>query len=542
MCFYCVHAFVGEGIGPHALTCIPHHYIPIHTPTHIPTPPTLPPTFPHHPHSHPHSQYGCLVVNAPTANTVAAAEHGIALMCAMSRYVPQADKSMKAGKWERTKYVGVSLVGKTLAIMGFGKVWYMWGGRGVGDMVYMCMYTHVHVTAYIHVYISTYTCTYTHIHTHTLTYTQVGGEVARRARGLGMTIIAYDPYANEEKARAQGVTLVPFDEALATGDFFSLHMPLTPQTKQIFNDEAFGKMKPGARIINVARGGVVDDDALVRALDAGTVAMAALDVFDPEPPVDNPLVGREDVICTPHLGASTMEAQEGVSVEIAEAVVEALKGELSPTAVNAPMVPREVLLELQPFVSLAEGLGRAAVQLVGETGFSDITIEYASPRGDDLDTRLLRAMVIKGVLEQITTSTVNIVNADLLAKNRGLTIKEVKVPGEGKEVLSTMQVSVKATSSKFSSALDRSSIKVGGTVRNGLPFITRIGPFEVEVGMEGCVMLVQQTDKPGIISGVSNVLASNKVNISYMTVCRTGRGEEAIMAIGVDEEPPAAVC
>ncbi len=178
-------------------------------------------------------QHGCLVVNAPTANTVAAAEHGIAMLCALSRNVAQADASMKAGKWERSKYVGTSLVGKTLAIMGFGKV---------------------------------------------------GGEVARRARGLGMTIIAYDPFASEEKARAVGVSLVSLDEALTAGDFFSLHMPLTAGTKHMFNDEAFGKMKKGARIVNVARGGVIDDDALARALESGVVAGAALDVFAEEPP------------------------------------------------------------------------------------------------------------------------------------------------------------------------------------------------------------------------------------------------------------------
>lgn len=189
------------------------------------------------------TEYGCLVVNAPTANTVAAAEHGIALLCTLSRNVSQADASMKAGKWERNKYVGVSLVDKTLAIMGFGKV---------------------------------------------------GGEVARRARGLGMIVTAYDPYASEEKARAQGVRLVSFDEALQIGDFFSLHMPLTPGTKKMFNDAAFAKMKKGARIINVARGGVIDDDALARALDAGIVASAALDVFEEEPPAfeGHPLIGR----------------------------------------------------------------------------------------------------------------------------------------------------------------------------------------------------------------------------------------------------------
>ncbi|CDY57736.1 BnaC03g77030D [Brassica napus] len=237
------------------------------------------------------TEFGCLVVNAPTANTIAAAEHGIALLASMARNVAQADASVKDGEWKRNKYVGVSLVGKTLAVMGFGKV---------------------------------------------------GTEVARRAKGLGMRVIAHDPYAPADRAHAIGVELVSFDEALATADFISLHMPLTPATNKILNDETFAKMKKGVRIVNVARGGVIDEDALVRALDAGIVSQAALDVFTKEPPaIDSPLVQHENVTVTPHLGASTMEAQEGVAIEIAEAVVGALNGELAATAVNAPMVSAE---------------------------------------------------------------------------------------------------------------------------------------------------------------------------------------------------------
>lgn len=437
------------------------------------------------------SEYGCLVVNAPTANTVAAAEHGIALMTALARNVAQADASMKAGGWDRNKYVGVSIVGKTLAIMGFGKV---------------------------------------------------GGEVARRAKGLGMTVISYDPYASAEKAAAAGVELVPFDEALARGDFFSLHMPLTAGTKHLFNDAAFAKIKKGARIINVARGGVIDDNALARALDAGQVAGAALDVFDPEPPALEPLVGRPDVIVTPHLGASTREAQEGVAYEIAEAVISALKGELTSSVVNAPMVAPEVLKELQPFVTLAEGLGRAAVQLVADSGFTDISITYSSSRGDLLDTRLLRATVVKGILEQISTSKVNIVNADLLAKKRGLRIVETVVPAEGETVLESIELAVGAGKSKFTSALDLSGrISVAGEVKNGVPFLTRIGSTDVDLAIEGEVVLVRQRDQPGIIAAVSGEFAKHDINISYMSVSRQAKGLEAIMAIGVDSAPNAEV-
>lgn len=438
------------------------------------------------------TEYGCLVVNAPTANTIAAAEHGIALICALSRNVAQADASVKRGEWKRSQYTGVSLVGKTLAIMGFGKV---------------------------------------------------GSEVARRARGLGMICIAHDPFASEAKAAAIGVRLVSLNEALGQGDFFSLHMPLTATTKGMFNDDAFSKIKKGARVINVARGGVIDDAALARALDAKQVAQAALDVFNQEPPpADSPLVNRPDVVCTPHLGASTKEAQEGVAVEIADAVIGALKGELAATAVNAPMVPAEVLAELQPFVSLSQGLGTAAVQLVADSGFTDIKITYASPRGDDLDTRLLRAMVIKGILEEITTNTVNLVNADLLAKTRGLRIIESIVPAEGRDVLSSMTVALGTSKSKFSAAVNSDSdISVSGTVKGGTPYLTAVGNFDVDLAIEGTVLLVLQKDRPGLIAAVGQELASADVNISFMTVSRTKPGKEAVMAIGVDGQPPQSV-
>ena len=249
-------------------------------------------------------------------------------------------------------------------------------------------------------------------------FAQVGSEVARRAKGLGMKCIAYDPYAPAERVRAVGAELVSFDDALATGDFFSLHMPLTASTQNLFNKETFAKMKKGAFIINVARGGVIEDAALVEALDNGTVKGAALDVFEIEPPAaDHPLVKRPDVVCTPHLGASTQEAQEAVAVEIAEAVVGALNGELSATAVNAPMVSPEALSELAPYVTLTEKLGRIAVQLVsssGHQGIKDVKATYTSGRSDDLDTRLLRAMIVKGLVEPVSDTIVNIVRRSRL--------------------------------------------------------------------------------------------------------------------------------
>lgn len=440
---------------------------------------------------HAATEYGCLVVNAPTANTVAAAEHGIALMAALARNVAQADSSMKQGKWQRNKYVGVSLVGKTLAVMGFGKV---------------------------------------------------GSEVARRARGLGMHVIAHDPYAAADRAHAMGVDLVSFDEAISAADFISLHMPLTPTTDKVFNDDSFRKMKKGVRIINVARGGVIDEEALVRALDSGIVAQAALDVFTKEPPEDNKLVQHEKVIVTPHLGASTIEAQEGVAIEIAEAVAGALKGELSATAVNAPMVSAEVLSELAPYVILAESLGRLAVQLVsGISGVKSVKVIYASSRAaDDLDTRLLRAMITKGIIEPVSATFVNLVNADFVAKQRGLRITEEKVPHDGspQEPLESIQVQLAHVESKFASALSEGGdIIVEGRVKDGIPHLTRVGAFSVDVSLEGSLILCRQVDQPGMIGKVGSILGSENVNVSFMSVGRTAPRKRAIMAIGVDDEP-----
>lgn len=447
---------------------------------------------------HAATELGCIVVNAPTANTVAAAEHAVALLAAMARNVSNADASIKAGKWERNKYVGVSMVGKTLAIMGFGKV---------------------------------------------------GSEVARRAKGLGMNVIGHDPYASPDRARAIGVHLVSFDEAISTADFISLHMPLTPSTKNIFNHHTFSKMKKGVRIVNVARGGVIDENDLIKALDLGIVAQAALDVFAVEPPPkDSKLVHHKNVTVTPHLGASTKEAQEGVAIEIAEAVVKALRGELSATAVNAPAVAPQVVSELAPYVVLAEKLGRLAVQLVSEggSGIKNVKVIYRSARGtDDLDTRLVRAMIIKGIIEPISNKTINLVNADFIAKEKGLRIAEERmaVDSSPEQPLDSIQLQISNVNSKFECAVVSESggvadhINIEGKVKYGIPHLTRVGSFDVDVSLEGNVILHRQVDQPGMIGRVGTILAEHNVNVSFMSLGRTYRRKMAIVAIGVDEEP-----
>jgi len=436
---------------------------------------------------HAATETGCVVVNAPTANTVAAAEHGIAMLCAFSRNVPQADASMRAGKWERSKYVGVSLVDKTIAVMGFGKV---------------------------------------------------GSEVARRAQGLGMKVIASDPYAPQDKAKAMGVELVSFDEAVARADFFSLHMPLTPTTDKMFNADVFKRMKKNAVIINVARGGVIDDQALADALDNEEIAGAALDVFTKEPPTkeENPLIGRPNVVLTPHLGASTVEAQEGVAVEVAEAVLTALRGDPAPSAINAPMVTPELMKELMPSADLVHKLALVATQLVAQNE-QQVQIHYRSCTPDDLDTRLLRANVVKGLVEHTTQATINLVNYDLIAEQRGLKISEMK-ERHGEKLVGKTTISLPAAAATFPAACDADHfITVGGKVNSqGRPILTTLGQYAVDVSLEGSLVLFRQKDQPGVIGAVGTKLAEHGINVNYMNVGRQEQGQDAVMAIGVDQD------
>ncbi|EOY14362.1 D-3-phosphoglycerate dehydrogenase [Theobroma cacao] len=381
------------------------------------------------------TEQGCLLVNAPTANTIAAAEHGIALLTAMARNVAQADASVKAGKWQRNKYVGVSVVGKTLAVMGFGKV---------------------------------------------------GSEVARRAMGLGMHVIAHDHYAPAGRARAIGVELVTFEEALLTADFICMHMPLTPATSKMFNDDAFSRMKRGARIVNVARGGVIDEEALLRALDSGIVAQAALDVFREEPPPkESKLVQHETVTVTPHLGASTTEASVYAWPSILASVLLLHHITISNFKLFLYILSIWIMMvqsELAPFVALTEKLGRLAVQLVaGGSGLKFVKVTYASAR----------------------------VNADFTAKKRGLNLTEERIvlDGSPENPLEFIQVQIANVESKFAGAIsDSGEITVEGGVKDGKPHLTKVGSFGVCVSLEGSLILCRQIDQPGMIGRVGSIL------------------------------------
>lgn len=421
------------------------------------------------------TERGIVVVNAPTGNAVAAAEHAIALMTALARNIPQADAAMRRGEWNRHAYVGTALAGKTLGVVAMGRV---------------------------------------------------GSEVARRARGLGMTVLAFDPYFPPERAAALGVPLVELETIWAESDFITLHAPLTDSTHHLINRETLGKMKRGVFLINDARGGLIDDEALLEALESGQAAGAALDVFEEEPPRNNPLVGRPDVIVTPHLGASTTEAQLDVAREIAEAVLGALKGEAVGSAVNAPMIAPELLAELRPFMELAERLARLTVQLAPQ-GLGEVRVIYEGKPALP-DTRPLKAAIIKGLLEPISVARINRVNAEMVAKERGLRITEVKREESVGPVHDTITIELEnGELRRFQGAILRDS-----------PHVIRIHDFWIDLELNGYILLCQNEDRPGMIGQVGTLLGREQVNISFMQVGRDHPRGIAVMAIGLDDIPP----
>lgn len=429
------------------------------------------------------TERGVLVVNAPTGNCVAAAEHSIALLCSMARLVSPADATIKAGGWNRSAYVGASLVDKTIGVVGLGRI---------------------------------------------------GREVARRARGLGMRVIASDPIASEESAAAMGVRLTSFDEVLAQSDFITLHIPLINSTRNLIDEAAFAKMKPGVRLINAARGGIVVETALLEALESGKVAGAALDCFEFEPPSKHPdsisakLVQHPGVLATPHLGASTREAQEDVAVEIASAVMGALNGDMVPTMINAPSMAPEVLKALKPRAALCEALGRLAYFLSGRRLHGEVSADYyISDAGED--TRLLRAGLIKGLMESAVGASVSIVNADSVAKSAKLNLTETNHLSKPDDMDAEVVVSVK------------DAPVVEGRVINGQPHVTKIGRFMVDLRLSGIIVVYSQDDRPGQLGRVGSLFGDEGVNISYMTLARDINSSKALVLLGCDSRPSDAL-
>lgn len=417
---------------------------------------------------------GVVVVNAPTGNNIAAAEHTIGLMLAVARSIPQAHASLKAGFWRRSSFVGVELRGKVLGIVGLGKI---------------------------------------------------GTEVARRAQGLEMRVVAYDPYVSSEHARKLGIETMELDDVLRTADFLTFHVPMTSQTRGMIGAEQLRRMKPSARLVNCARGGIVDETALLEALDRGAIAGAALDVFSREPlPPEHPLLRHEKVVVTPHLGGSTVEAQVNVALDVAEQIVEVLSGRSARYAVNAPVILPEAMSLLAPYMELSGKLGSLATQLSeGQVGGIEVT--YAGEIAE-YDTSPLKAMVIKGLLEPVMEEEINLVNAPVLARARGLDVVERKMGHvDNYSNLITIRLDT-----------DRSSHTVAGTVMFGEPHLVRVDRYWVDVVLAGGQMLFSyHRDRPGMIGHVGTVLGAADVNISFMAVGRLAPKGEALMVIGVDD-------
>lgn len=418
------------------------------------------------------TENGIVVVNAPDGNTNSAAEHTMAMLMALARNIPQAYLSLKNKKWDRKSYIGVELRDKTLGIIGLGRI---------------------------------------------------GTEVARRAKGQRMNVIAYDPFFSKEKAEKMGIEYGTFDDVLQVADFITVHTPLLKETRHLIDKEAFEKMKDGVRIINCARGGIINEDDLYDAIVSGKVAGAALDVFEEEPAIDHKVLELKEVIATPHLGASTVEAQENVALDVSKDVVRILSGGLARNPVNIPSVPREVMRKIEPYFDLSEKIGRFLAHLAEEP-IEEITIHYA---GDltALEIAPLTQNTLKGLLSRYLGIHVNNVNASYLAERKGIQIHEKKsAAARGFTNLITVEITTKSTTRK-----------VSGTLLNGLgPRIVKIDDYSMDVVPEGHLVLVHHIDQPGAIGRVGNLLAENDVNIATMQVGREQIGGKAIMMLTID--------
>ncbi|HUS82180.1 MAG TPA: phosphoglycerate dehydrogenase [Dehalococcoidia bacterium] len=413
---------------------------------------------------------GIIVVNTPLGNSISAAEHTIALMLSLSRYIPQANAALKEGKWERQRFMGVEVRGKTLGIIGLG---------------------------------------------------QIGSEVARRARGLEMQVIAHDPFVAEERAQSLIVEMVALEDLLRRSDYIAIHTALTAQTRGLIGDKELKLVKPAVRIINVARGGIVDEEALYNAVEEGRVAGAAVDVFSKEPAEDNILFKSDRIIVTPHLGASTAEAQERVALDIAEQLAAIFRGEPPSYSVNAPLVPRETMAIIGPYVDVAVKTASLATQL-SEGQLSSVEVEYLGELAEH-DVTPLKAAVIKGLLEPVSEENVTIVNANLVAEHRGLRITERKGAYEG---IFTNLIQVHA-------ATNEATTTVSGTMGHDGPHIVQINEFWVDVSPgAGHLLICENIDQPGMIGTVGMILGKHEININSMRVA--GARGRAMMVLGLD--------
>lgn len=416
---------------------------------------------------------GIIVVNAPAANTISTAEHTIAMMMALARHIPQAHALLKAGQWQRQKFMGTEVRGKTLGIMGLGKV---------------------------------------------------GTEVARRAKALEMKVLAFDPFISTEYARNLGIELAPLEKLFKESDFITVHTPLTADTRGIIGAKEIAMMKPSVKLINVARGGIIDEAVLYEALEKGKVAGAAIDVFSKEPATDNILVKSDKVIVTPHLGASTSEAQSSVALDVAEQVLAALQGQPTRYAVNIPFISAESLSILAPYQVVATHVGEVAAQLL-EGQPSTIAVQYDGEIAN-CNTSVLKAVILRAILGKISEERVNIVNANVVAAGRGIKIIEQKASAcENYTSLITLQV---VTSS--------GTTQVAGTQLRAEPHIVMVNGYWIDLTPAGGYWLFcDHKDRPGLIGSVGNVTGKADINISSMQVARITPRGRALMVLGLDE-------
>ncbi|HXL71193.1 MAG TPA: phosphoglycerate dehydrogenase, partial [Rhizomicrobium sp.] len=422
---------------------------------------------------------GVIVMNTPFGNSITTAEHAISLMLALARELPAANASTQAGKWEKNRFMGVEITGKVLGLIGAGNI---------------------------------------------------GSIVADRAKGLKMRVIAYDPYLSAERAEDLGVAKVTLDDLLARADFITLHVPMTPETKNILSAEAIAKTKKGVRIINCARGGLIDEKALKAALDSGQVAGAALDVFETEPAKENVLFGNEKVVATPHLGASTTEAQENVALQVAEQISDYLLTGAITNALNMPSISASEAQKVGPWIQLASKLGAFAGQLT-DSSLTSVEIVYEGIAGQ-LNTRALSQAALAGLLNPIL-SGVNMVNAPVIAKERGIKVSETRRDQQG-----IYEGYIRITVTLGSGSTRR----VAGTVfSDGRPRLIQVKDINLEAEFAPHMLYVVNEDKPGFIGKFGTVLGDAKVNIANFTLGRSAPGQDAIALIEVDGAVPDAV-
>jgi D-3-phosphoglycerate dehydrogenase len=421
---------------------------------------------------------GVLVVNAPSGNTIAAAEHTMAMMLALARHLPQADQAVKAGRWERSSFVGTELREKTLGVVGLGNI---------------------------------------------------GLEVTRRAQAFGMRVIATDPVVSGDRAAQLNVRLVSVEELMMEADFVTLHVPLTAATHHLVNAKVLAGSKPGLRLLNVARGGIVDEAALADAIKSGRVAGAALDVFEKEPPGENPLFQMRQVITTPHLGASTEEAQIGVAIEIADQVIAVLDGGVARFALNAPVVLPEEMAFLRPFIPVAEGIGRFYAQVARQPA-RRLQVDYVGAIAG-YDCSVLTAAMLTAFLSRFSAERVNLVNARAVAVAHGIDVVEQRSPRPSEFAnLITLQA-----------VGEQGETRVGGTLLLNEPHIVTFNDFRIDMVPTGTFLMSWHTDKPGIIGAIGTLLGENNINIASMQVGRDRPRGDAVMILSVDEPVPEAI-